>query len=100
MAIPSVAARTEAPPHVKYERLIARAKTVPPPKTLVVHPCDETSLRGAVEAAEAGIIVPVLIAPAAKLKAVARDAKLDISKYEIVDVAHSDEAAAKAVEMI
>ena len=43
----------EKPPHAKYERLIVRAKKVPTPKTIVVHPCDETSLRGAVEAAEA-----------------------------------------------
>jgi phosphate acetyltransferase len=35
--------------HAKYDRLIARAKTVPPARTLVVHPCDETSLRGALE---------------------------------------------------
>lgn len=99
MAISSVV-RTEAPTHTKYDRLIARAKTVSPARTLVVHPCDDTSLRGAVEATQAELIVPVLVAPAAKLKAVARDAKLDIDKYEIVDVAHSDEAAAKAVEII
>ena len=42
------------PPHSKYERLIARAKQVPAATTVVVHPCDETSLRGAIEAAEAG----------------------------------------------
>jgi phosphate acetyltransferase len=52
-------------PHAKYHRLIAGAKEVPAPITVVVHPCDETSLRGAVEAAEAGIIVPVLVAPSA-----------------------------------
>jgi phosphate acetyltransferase len=49
-----------APPHSKYERLIARAKEGPPATTVVVHPCDETSLRGPIEAAEAGIIVPIL----------------------------------------
>ena len=42
--------------HAKYERLIARAKGVESAKTLIVHPCDETSLRGALEAAEAGLI--------------------------------------------
>ena len=31
----------EQPQHAKYERLIARAKKVPAPKTIVVHPCDE-----------------------------------------------------------
>lgn len=40
------------PPLSKYDRLIARAKQVPPATTIVVHPCDETSLRGPVEAAE------------------------------------------------
>src|SRR5262249_15849182 len=69
-------------------------------RTLVVHPCDDTSLRGAIEAAESGIIVPVLVAPVDRLKAVARDGKLDIDKYEIVSVAHSDEAASKAVDSI
>jgi HlyD family secretion protein len=57
-----------SPPGSKYERLIARAKQVPPATTVVVHPCDETSLRGATEAAEAGIIVPILVGPAANLR--------------------------------
>ena len=39
-----------APPHTKYERLLARAKEVPAARTIVVHPCDETSLRGPLEA--------------------------------------------------
>jgi phosphate acetyltransferase len=84
----------------KYDRLIAKAKTVPAAKTVVAHPCDETSLRGPIEAAEAGIIVPIFVGPAAKINAVARESKLDISKYEIVDAPHSDAAAAKAVELI
>jgi phosphate acetyltransferase len=87
-------------PHAKYERLIAKAKEVPPAITIVVHPCDETSLRGAAEAAEAGIIIPILVGPSAKISAVAREHGLDISRYEIVDVAHSEAAAAKAVELI
>jgi hypothetical protein len=55
--------------HAKYARLIADAKRVPPAITVVVHPCDEPSLRGAVEAAEAGLIVPILVGPAAKISA-------------------------------
>jgi phosphate acetyltransferase len=97
MAISQVA---PAQPHAKYDRLIARAKQVPPAKTVVVHPCDETSLRGAIEAAEAGIIVPILVGPAGKIAAVARERNLDISRFEIVDAAHSDDAAAKAVKLI
>jgi len=89
-----------APPHSKYERLIARAKQVPPATTVVVHPCDETSLRGPVEAAEAGIIVPILVGPAAKIAAVAREHGIDIARFQVVDAPHSDAAAAKAVELI
>ena len=43
------------------------AKEVPPATTVVVHPCEETSLRGAVDAAEARIIEPILVGPAAKI---------------------------------
>ena len=88
------------PPHAKYERLIARAKEVSAVATIVVHPCDETSLCGATEAAEAGIIHPIFVGPAAKIAAVARQHNVNIGRIEIVDVAHSDEAAAKAVEMV
>ena len=90
----------EHPPESKYERLIAKAKEAPAATTIVVHPCDETSLRGVTEAAEAGIIVPILVGPAARIAAVAREHKLDISRFEVVDVAHSEAAAAKAVELI
>jgi phosphate acetyltransferase len=87
-------------PHAKYDRLIAAAKNVPPAVTLVVHPCDESSLRGVKEAADAGIIKPILVGPAAKIKAAAATHGIDISGYELVDAPHSEAAAAKAVELI
>jgi len=90
----------EKPLHAKYERLIARAKKVPTPKTIVVHPCDESSLRGALEAAEADLIEPVLVGPAKKIKAVAQRFGLDISPFELVEADHSEAAAAKGVQLI
>jgi phosphate acetyltransferase len=84
----------------KYDRLIAKAKAIPPAATLVVHPCDESSLRGVVEAANAGLIEPTLVGPAAKIKGAAAKHDIDISRFEIVDAPHSEAAAAKAVEMI
>src|SRR5215212_8377320 len=84
----------------KYDRLIAAAQKVPVVPTLVVHPCDESSLRGAVEAAQAGIIKPVLVGPAAKIRDTAATHKLNIASFDVVDVPHSEAAAAKAVEMI
>ena len=88
------------PTSSKYERLIAKAKELQPTTTIVAHPCDETSLRGAVEAAQAGLIVPVLVGPAAKMAAVAAKHKLDLGQFETVDAAHSDEAAARSVELV
>ena len=90
----------EKRPHAKYEQLIARAKGVRPPRTIVVHPCDETSLLGAVDAAKAGLIEPALVGPAAKIEAVAQKYNLDISSFEIVNADHSEAAAAKGVELI
>jgi len=86
--------------HAKYERLIHRARELPPVTTVVAHPCDETSLKGAVEAAEAGIIIPTLVGPEVKIRAVAEKAGLDISRFEIVPAEHSHAAAAKAVELV
>ncbi|MEO6559169.1 MAG: bifunctional enoyl-CoA hydratase/phosphate acetyltransferase [Burkholderiaceae bacterium] len=65
----------------------------------VVHPCDQESLKGALDAATRGLIIPVLIAPAAKLQAVARDAGLSLDGIEIVDVQHSHAAAERAASM-
>jgi len=90
----------ERPTSSKYDRLLVRAKQVPPAKTMVVHPCDESSLRAALEAAEAGIIIPTLVGPAKKILAVARDHHFNISRFEVVDAPHSDAAAAKAVQLI
>jgi phosphate acetyltransferase len=87
-------------PGSKYDRLIARAKEKRPAVTMVAHPCDEFSLRGAIEAAELGIIEPVLVGPAGKITAVAAEHGIDIKGRQIVDAPHSDAAAAKAVELI
>src|SRR4051794_29941450 len=95
----SVDTRAVHPPS-KYDRLIAAAKAVPPAPTVVVHPCDETSLRGALDSAHAGIIQPVLVGPEKKIRETAARFGLDISGCQIVDAAHSDESAAKGVELI
>ena len=84
----------------KYDRLIAEAKKVSSAKTIVVHPCDETSLRGAVEAASLGLISPIFVGPVAKIQRVARGHEIDLGQFEIVDVAHSEAAAERAVALV
>jgi phosphate acetyltransferase len=90
----------QAKPGVKYDRLIAAAKAIPAAATIVVHPCDESSLRGTADAAEAGIITPILVGPSAKIKAAALKHGINISRFELIDAPHSEAAAAKAVELI
>lgn len=87
-------------PHTKYELLISLAKRVVPAKTVVVHPCDETSLLGATEAAEAGIIVPILVGPPRKIASAAQRHGIDVDSFEIIEAPHSDGAAARGVELI
>src|SRR5262245_66063281 len=86
--------------HEKYDRLIARCKELPPTRTAVAHPCDESSLQAVIDAAKAGLIAPILVGPRARIEGVAKQRGLDISKYEIVDAPHSEAAAAAAVALV
>ncbi|HXZ96605.1 MAG TPA: phosphate acetyltransferase [Burkholderiales bacterium] len=86
--------------HEKYERLIARCKLLAPTPTAVAHPCDESSLRAATEAAKAGLIAPTLVGLSARIKAVAKQHSIDISNLEIVDASHSEASAAAAVALV
>jgi phosphate acetyltransferase len=92
-----------APPergHEKYERLIAATGDFDPLPTAVAYPCDETSLRGAVDAAEANIIKPILVGPKGKIIDLAQSLGLDIGGLEVIEAASSVEAASRAVEIV
>jgi phosphate acetyltransferase len=91
---------SELRPHEKYERLIAKARTLNAVSTAVAHPCDETSLRGALEAKDAGLIIPILVGPRQKILQVAESVGLNVAGVQIVDVPHSHAAADKAVELV
>lgn len=71
----------------------------PPVQCGVVHPCDATSLAGALAAARRGLIVPWLIGPEAKIRALAEQAGLDLGNARIEAVEHSHAAAARAAEL-
>ena len=83
--------------HEKYDRLIERCKALPPTPTAVAHPCDESSLQAAVDAAKAGLIAPILVGPAARIREVAAKIGVDISGYPLIEAAFSQESADKAV---
>jgi phosphate acetyltransferase len=86
--------------HEKYERLLEFCKSLPPTPTAVAHPCDESSLRGAVDAAGLGLIAPLLVGPKARIEEVAKQFGIDIGGLPIVDAAYSEDSAAKAVALV
>jgi phosphate acetyltransferase/phosphate butyryltransferase len=82
-----------------FQRLAARIGRLPPLPTAVVHPCDAESLRGAVDAARRKLIAPILVGPQARIRRIARDARLNIAGFELVPTEHSHAAAAAAVAL-
>ena len=86
--------------HDKYERLISFCQTLPPTPTAVVHPCDQTSLQGAMEAARTGLIAPILVGPRERIQAVAAAAGIDLTGVPIVDAPFSHAAAEAAVALV
>ncbi|HEU5180434.1 MAG TPA: bifunctional enoyl-CoA hydratase/phosphate acetyltransferase [Candidatus Polarisedimenticolia bacterium] len=84
----------------KYEVLLARCRSLEPVPTAVAHPCEASALSGAVEAAHLGLIVPILVGPAARIGATAQAAGADISKLRIVDTPHSHASAEAAVRLV
>jgi len=84
----------------KYERLLARCQGLEPVPTAVAHPCEESALTGAVEAERRGLIKPLLVGPASRIRETASAANIDLGDLEIVDVPHSHAAAVKAVELV
>ncbi|MBK6289843.1 MAG: phosphate acetyltransferase [Gammaproteobacteria bacterium] len=84
----------------KYENLLKRCHKLAPIPTAVAYPCEETALAGAVEAGGAGLIIPILVGPAATIRALARKKRIELGTIEVVDAADSRESAAMAVQLV
>jgi phosphate acetyltransferase len=86
--------------HAKYQHLIDVCKTLPPVPTAVAHPCDQSSLEGAIDAKRMGLIEPTLVGPRSRIEATAAEHGIDISGVPIVDAPFSEASAEKAVELV
>jgi len=82
-----------------FQNLIEMVREYDPIAMAVCHPCSRNALEGAVDAAEASLMTPILVGPAERIKQVAEESAIDISAYELVDTSHSHESATKAVEL-
>jgi phosphate acetyltransferase len=86
--------------HEKYQRLLDFCKSLPPMPTAVAHPCDEASLRGAVDAAALGLIAPTLVGPRTRIEQTAARFGIDIAGLPVVDAPYSEASAAAAVALV
>ena len=86
-------------PQARLRALLARGDGLSAIRCGIVHPCDADSLRGAMESARHGLILPVLIGPEAKLREIAEQADIDLGGVDIESVPHSHAAACRAAEM-
>lgn len=84
----------------RYQHLLERTRGLAAIPMAVVHPCDKESLLGVVEATQAGLIVPTLVGPEAKIRAVAEQQGVDLAGVAILDVEHSHAAADRAVALV
>ena len=84
----------------KYEELLAKCKSLEPIPTAVAHPCELTALSGAMEAADLGLIKPILVGPMKKIEAVAKSSKINLANVDVVESIHSHDSAAKAVALV
>src|SRR5690554_3907661 len=84
----------------RLHEILSAADHPPAIPVAVVHPVDDVSLTGAVAAAHHGLIIPLLVGPAAKIRAAADAARLDISEFELIDVPHSHAAAGRAEALV
>lgn len=86
--------------HNRFHSLLARASAAPALPTAVAHPCDACALAAAVDAAKAGLIVPILVGPRARIQTAAKAAGVDIAQYRLVDTPHSEASAEAAVALV
>jgi phosphotransacetylase len=84
----------------KYEQLLERCRNLEAIPTAVAHPCEASALAGAIEAAGEGLIRPILVGPAERIRDVAEQAQVALGDVEIVDTLHSHESAAQAVQLV
>ncbi len=96
--LPEIEFVQEVCPH--HQRILSQIQKARPLKTIVVHPADALSLRGAVEAAEDELIEAILVGPEDKIRKVAEEEKLDISPYSLISAPHSHAAAELSVQMV
>lgn len=86
--------------HQHFDRLLERVSHLVPLRTAVVVPEEEHALAGAMMAARQGLILPILIGNADRIRKAAKAAKCDLKGVELVEADTPPQAAAEAVRLV
>ena len=84
----------------RFALLFNKCEGLPPMPCAVAHPCSPDALQGAVDAARQHLITPILVGPEARIRAVAEEARVDLTPYRLVPTEHSHESAEVAVALV
>lgn len=96
ISLPEVLLRT---PGANYQGMLARAASLTPVRAAVVFPSEPVALYGIYEAAQRGLIEPLLIGPEAPLRLVAETLDLNPNIFPLVTTPDGRSAAARAVAL-
>ncbi|CAH1670000.1 phosphate acetyltransferase [Chelatococcus asaccharovorans] len=99
-AVSSLDATGQPRHHERYDRLLAAARSLPPLRVAIAHPCDASSIGAVFDAVELGLIDPLLVGPTAKIRSAAADLGKSLDSLVIIDAPHSQASAEAAVEQV
>ncbi len=88
-----------APDFHVFRRFLDRCKDLEAITVAVCWPVTDVALTGTTEAAEAGLILPILVGPREEITELAASLKLDIAPYRILDAPTEAAAAAASVAL-
>jgi phosphate acetyltransferase len=83
----------------RFQRLLALTDGLAPVRIAVAYPCDADSLQGAIQAADAGLVVPLLVGPERRIRALADEQELDLKGLRIINANDAPSAATTAVAL-
>lgn len=81
----------------RYDHLLGFTKGLVAVPMAVAHPCDAESLKGALMARDAGLIIPTLVGPEEKIRSLAEQLNLSLHDCRIINAQHSHASAEIAV---
>lgn len=93
------AGRAAVHPQGRFQQYLDEARTRPPIRVAVVHPCSEEAIIAAVEAFQEGLLEPILVGPEHKIRMMADKAGISLAGMAIEAVEHSHAAAERGVEL-